>query len=173
MQRLLNELLDLSRIGRLMNPPQAIPFDDLVMEALENLRGQLESGKIKVIVQPDMPVVTGDRVRLVEVLQNLVGNASNFMGPQLNPQIEIGHSGEEDGKPIFFVKDNGIGIPFEHHDRIFGLFNKLNPDSEGTGVGLTLVKRIIEIHGGRIWVKSEPGLGAAFFFTLNKKQENH
>ncbi|MGA7193864.1 MAG: ATP-binding protein, partial [Anaerolineales bacterium] len=86
-----------------------------------------------------------------------------------HPIIEIGQRGEEDGKPIFFVKDNGMGIAPQYHERIFGLFNKLDPQSEGTGIGLALVKRIIEVHGGRIWVESEPGKGSTFCFTLPQK----
>jgi signal transduction histidine kinase len=88
------------------------------------------------------------------------------MGSQPNPRIEIGHQGEEDGKPVFFVRDNGMGIAPEYHERVFGLFNKLDATSEGTGIGLALVKRIIEVHGGRIWVESELGSGSTFYFTL-------
>jgi signal transduction histidine kinase len=93
-------------------------------------------------------------------------NAAKYMGDQPDPLIKIGQHGEEGGKPIFFVRDNGIGISPEYHERIFGLFNKLDPKSEGTGIGLSLVKKIIEIHGGRIWVESELGEGAAFYFIL-------
>ncbi len=103
---------------------------------------------------------------MVEVIQNLIDNACKFMGDQTHPRIEIGLYGYEDEKPVFYVMDNGIGIDLIHHDRIFGLFNKLDANSEGTGIGLALVKRIIEVHGGRIWVQSEAGKGAAFFFTL-------
>jgi signal transduction histidine kinase len=93
------------------------------------------------------------------------------MGDQSNPYIEIGQDGVEEDKAIFFVKDNGMGIAPEHHDRIFGLFDKLDAKSEGTGVGLALVKRIIEVHGGSIWVQSEEGLGATFYFTLPATRE--
>jgi signal transduction histidine kinase len=96
----------------------------------------------------------------------LIDNASKFVGDQSHPSIEIGSSGYEDDKPIFYVKDNGIGIEPVHHDRIFGLFNKLDASSDGTGIGLALVKRIVEVHGGRIWVQSDVGNGATFFFTL-------
>jgi PAS domain S-box-containing protein len=166
MQRLLSELLELSRIGRLMNAPQVLPFEDLVGEAMAVVHGQLKEGSITVQIQPGLPSVCGDKPRLVEVLQNLLDNAAKYMGNQPQPLIEIGHAGDEDGKPIFYVGDNGIGIAPAHHERIFGLFNKLDVRTEGTGVGLALVKRIIEIHGGRIWVESEEGCGSKFLFTL-------
>jgi signal transduction histidine kinase len=97
-----------------------------------------------------------------------VENAVKFLDDQPHPRIEIGQRGgdPERGHPVFYIKDNGIGIAPEHHERIFGLFNKLDPGSEGTGIGLALVKRIIELHEGRIWVESEPGIGSTFFITL-------
>lgn len=164
MQVLLNDLLELSRIGRLVNPPQSVGFNDIVSEALDLVYGRLQENKVQVMVQVDLPAVYGDRQRLVEALQNLIDNAAKFIGS--DPRIEIGQDGYEGRRPIFFVRDNGIGIDPVHHDRIFGLFNKLDIESEGTGIGLSLVKRIIEIHGGRIWVKSEAGAGATFYFTL-------
>jgi signal transduction histidine kinase len=89
------------------------------------------------------------------------------MGQQAHPRIEIGSSGTDaDGKPILFVRDNGIGIEPQYQERIFCLFNKLDAQSEGTGVGLALVKRIVEVHGGKIWVESEPGQGSTFYFTI-------
>ena len=166
MQRLLNELLELSRIGRLMNAPVRIPFEKVVKEAAEMLHGRLEAARATVHVQPDLPEVFGDHQRLVEVLQNLIDNAAKFTGGNRHPEIGIGQRGEEDGKPVFFVRDNGIGIDPAHHEQIFGLFNKLDPKVEGTGIGLALVKRIIEVHGGRIWVESEAGKGSTFCFTL-------
>jgi PAS domain S-box-containing protein len=166
MEQLLKELLELSRIGRKMNPPQEIRFEQLAREAMELVHGQLEAHGAEVHIQPHLPAVYGDHQRLVDVLQNLIDNASKFRGSQAHLQIEIGQRGEEDGMPVFYVRDNGIGIAPEHHERIFGLFNKLDPSAEGTGVGLALVKRIVEAHGGRIWVESESGRGAAFYFTL-------
>ncbi|MBK9925544.1 MAG: PAS domain S-box protein [Anaerolineales bacterium] len=168
MQRLLNELLELSRIGRMMNPPQKVSFDELVNEAAEIVRGRLDERNVTLHTHPNLPSVYGDRPRLVEVLQNLIDNAAKYMGDQPFPHIEIGQRGvdAEHEYPIFYVQDNGIGILPEYHDRIFGLFNKLNATSEGTGVGLALVKRIVEIHGGRIWVESELEKGSTFLFTL-------
>ena len=164
MDMLLKDLLELSRIGRVVNPPQEIPFKELVNEAMRTVHGQLESGGIT--VQIHLPHVNGDKPRLLEVLQNLLDNAAKFMGDQPDPMIEIGVNGEEDGKPVFFMKDNGIGIAPEYHNQIFGLFNRLDSQIEGTGIGLALVKRIIELHNGRIWVVSELGKGATFFFTI-------
>ena len=166
MNRLLGELLELSRIRRMMNSPEDVQFESLVKDALEIIHGQIEARQAAVQTQPNLPTVHGDRQRLTEVLQNLIENAAKYMGSQTNPLIEIGQRGEEDSKPIFFVKDNGMGIAPEYHERIFGLFNKLDAASEGTGIGLTLVKRIVEVHGGRIWVESEVGQGSTFFFTL-------
>jgi signal transduction histidine kinase len=166
MHRLLSELLELSRVGRLMNQPEEIPFNDLAREVLDIVHGRLEARRISVQTQPNLPVVHGDRQRLTEVLQNLIDNASKFMGDQVDPRIEIGQRGEEGDNPVFFVKDNGMGVAPEYHERIFGLFNKLDPKTDGTGIGLALVKRIVEVHGGRIWVESNVGKGATFYFTL-------
>ena len=171
MQQLLNELLQLSRVGRVINVYQNVSFEDLVHEAMEVAHGQLEARGVTVQVRPGLPAVYVDRPRVIEVLQNLLDNATKYMGNQPDPLIEIGHSGEEDDKHVFFIRDNGVGIAAEYHERIFGLFNKLDPKSEGTGVGLALVKRIIEVHGGRIWVESKVGKGSTFYFTLPAKPE--
>jgi len=168
MQRLLNELLELSRVGRLKNEPEYVPFEELAREAVELVHGRIMQRGIAVRIHSNLPTVYGDRQRLLEVVQNLVDNAAKFMGDQGDPRIEIGQAGEEQGKPILYVKDNGIGISTEHYDRVFGLFNKLDVKTEGTGIGLALVKRIVEVHGGRIWVQSESGKGSTFYFTLGE-----
>ena len=165
MQALLNDLLELSRIGRLMNQPENVSFEEIVQDALERVQGRLEANKVKVEVQRELPTVHGDKIRLIEVVQNLIDNASKFSGTRENPKIEIGAMDQE-GITIFFVRDNGIGIQPQFQERIFGLFNKLDQNVDGTGIGLTLVKRIIEVHGGKIWVESELGRGATFYFTL-------
>lgn len=164
MHVLLDELLELSRIGRLMNPPSVTSFAEIVNDALSLTNGRLTAGNIRVVVFENLPAVHGDRPRLVEVIQNLIDNSAKFMGDEPHPRIEIG-SLDRNHETVFFVKDNGIGIDSAFHQKIFGLFDKLDPRSEGTGVGLALVKRIIEVHGGRIWVESG-GKGSIFYFTL-------
>ncbi|MEO5887905.1 MAG: ATP-binding protein, partial [Anaerolineales bacterium] len=153
MQELLNNLLELSRIGRVINSPESLSFSEIIIESLERVKGQLDAKKIVVNVQPDLPSIYGDRVRLVEVVQNLIDNAAKFSDVDQNPRIEIGTiDTDQKGHATFFVRDHGIGIQPEYQERIFGLFNKLDHNAEGTGIGLTLVKRIIEVHGGEIWV---------------------
>jgi PAS domain S-box-containing protein len=171
MQSLLNDLLELSRIGRIMNLPENVPFGEVVKEAIERVRGQLEAKQAQIKIQNDLPMVYGDRVRLVEVMQNLIDNSTKYSNPASTPCIEIGTKEDAQGQTVFFVADNGIGIDPQFHERIFGLFNKLDTKAEGTGIGLTLVKRIIEVHGGNIWVESELGKGATFYFTLPNRPE--
>ena len=167
MQTLLNELLELSRIGRVTNPPEDVAFGEIILETADLLAGPLEAGNIRLNIIGEFPIVHADRLRISEVVQNLLNNAIKFMGKQPRPTIEIGTKGKDpDGKPIFYVCDNGIGIDPKYHERIFGLFNRLDPSIDGTGIGLTLVKRIIETHDGRIWIESDLGKGATFFFTL-------
>ena len=125
MQNLLNDLLELSRIGRLTNTPQEIRFNELVAEALELVHGRISQRGITVHVDGNLPNIFGDRQRIHEVLQNLIDNAAKFMGDQPWPRIEIGQQGELSGKPVFFVRDNEIGILPEYKDRIFGLFRQI------------------------------------------------
>ncbi|NHZ72204.1 MAG: PAS domain S-box protein, partial [Aquificales bacterium] len=168
MRLLLDELLELSRIGRLMNPPEVASLTEIVQDALALVHGRLTEKHIRVTVQPDLPTVLGDKARLVEVVQNLVDNAAKYMGDQAAPRIWIGVD-EIANQQVYYVRDNGMGIAPAYQEQIFGLFNKLNPDGEGTGIGLALVKRIVEVHNGRLWVESE-GIdqGSTFKFTLNE-----
>lgn len=168
MGRLLDDILELSRIGRKMNPPQQVMLADVVRDALELVAGRIASRGVQVEVQEAPVRLFGDRTRLVQVFQNLVDNAAKFMGDQPAPRVEIGAE-LLDGETVLYVRDNGTGIDPRHRARLFGLFEKLDPGTDGTGIGLALVRRIVEMHGGRIWVESEGrGKGACFRFTLAK-----
>ena len=167
MQRLLNELLELSRVGRVMNPPQALSMTVLARDAASLVAGRLRDNRVEITIPDDLPVVWGDRARLVEVLQNLIDNSAKFMGDQKQPRIEVGARQDGPDDLVFYVRDNGKGIDPRFLDRVFGLFDKLDPESEGSGVGLALVKRIVDLHKGRVWVESEgAGRGTTVCFTL-------
>jgi len=168
MHILLNELLELSRIGRFVNPSQNVHFVRIVQDAISAVRGNLDANNVKINIAKNLPSVFVDQTRLVQVMQNLLDNSAKFTGEQTKPVIEIGTSGvAKDGKQTFFVKDNGKGIAPDQIERVFGLFQKLDINAEGTGIGLALVKRIIEVHGGRIWITSEGlGHGTTVWFTL-------
>ena len=169
MQRLLSELLELSRIGHQVNPPEAVSLSELAREAVVLVTGPIKARGIEVEIDPEMPVVYGDRVRLLEVYQNLIENAVKFIGDQKKTRIEIGASQAGDSV-VGFVRDNGIGIDPKYHEKIFELFDRLHHDTEGTGIGLALVKRIVEVHGGRVWVESEGReQGSTFCFTLPRR----
>ncbi|RMG02217.1 MAG: response regulator [Planctomycetota bacterium] len=166
MDRLLDDLLHLSRIGRVVGRIEVIDTRKVVDEVLEILHAQVFANGITVSVAEHLPSIKGDRRRIVELFQNLIENACKHMGKVDSPRIEIGAE-ESEGETVFFVRDNGEGIPPEHQEKIFELFRCLKTDSGGSGIGLALVRRIIETHGGRIWVESEGrGHGATFRFTL-------
>lgn len=167
MQNLLKDLLEISRIGRLMNTPVEISFEEVVKDALEIVHGQVLEKNVLIEFHNNNKTIKCDRIRIVEVLQNLLDNAIKFMGDQPHPRVEIGAFDNNNSETVFYVKDNGIGIPSAFQENIFGLFNKLNVESEGTGIGLALVKRIIEVHGGHIWLESKIGSGTTFYFTLS------
>ena len=166
MSDLLNGLLELSRVGRMVNAPARVSMAALVQGVLELLAGSIAQRGAKVTVQPGLPEAFGDARRLQEVWQNLVENALKFSATDRAPEIEIGckAAGKE---TAYFVRDRGCGIELRYHERIFGLFNKLDNRSEGAGIGLALAQRIVEFHGGKIWVESAgAGQGATFCFTL-------
>jgi PAS domain S-box-containing protein len=167
MMTLLDDLLQLSRIGRVINPPEPVDMTCLAKEIVDNLTTILDEDNVKVSVQPDLPTVSCDRQRILEVLQNLIENAVQYRGRQPELRIQVGLR-EEGGRPVFFVRDNGVGIASQYHQHIFGQFNRLDAQIPGNGIGLSLVKRIIEEHGGRVWVESEgEGTGSTFCFSLN------
>jgi signal transduction histidine kinase len=150
-----------------MNPPEPVPFQTIAAETVEMLRGRIEARGVQVNIADNLPIILCDRTRLTQVVQNLVDNAIKFFGDQPNPRIEIGTEGKNsEGKAVLFVSDNGIGIPPNFQEKVFDLFNKLDDETEGIGIGLTLVKRIIEAHHGQVWLKSAgEGMGSTFYFS--------
>ena len=170
MNGMLEELLGLSRIGRVVLPSVEAPLQKIVQEALALVAGRISQRGVKVMVAQEPIMLYGDRMRLVEVFQNLIDNAVKFMGEQSDPLIEIGAKAKN-GEITCFVRDNGMGIDPRHKDKLFGLFERFHPEVEGTGMGLVQVKRIVEVHGGRIWAESEGlGKGTCFWFSLPEKK---
>ena len=167
MAALLDDLLELGRIGRVIGDPVNCELAEIATQASQLIETQIEQKGIEIVID-SMPSIPGDPTRLTEVFQNLIENAIKFMGDQESPYVHIG-AVERDGMICCYVKDNGAGIDARFQEQIFGLFERLSADVGGTGVGLALVKRIIEVHGGKVWVESEgSGLGSTFWFTLPK-----
>ncbi len=171
MDNMLNVLLELSRLGMMANPSVEISFQDLANEAVMLVAGQIEKRGVQVRVEDVSVMLNGDRIRLVEVLQNLLDNAVKYMGDQPRPLIVIGAE-VKNGDVDVYVRDNGIGIEPDHCNEMFDLFKKGTVTSSGAGMGLALVKRIVELHGGKVWAQSEGlGKGVCFWFALPGKCE--
>ncbi|HOD42719.1 MAG TPA: ATP-binding protein, partial [Candidatus Wallbacteria bacterium] len=134
---LLDDLLELSRIGRIINPPKLFPLGELVSEVAELLSSTIAASRASIKTAGELPSVFGDRKRIFEVIQNLVENAIKFKRDDADPEIEIGAKSSGDST-IVYVRDNGIGIESKYFENVFGLFNKLNTSSAGTGIGLAL-----------------------------------
>jgi len=167
MATLLNDVLELSRVGQVKGESVTCNLSEVAHQAIELVKSNADEKGVEIVVE-DMPKVSGDKIRLVEVYLNLIENAIKFMGQRQSPCVHIG-AVEKDGMICCFVQDNGAGIEANYHEQIFGLFERLSTDVEGTGVGLSLVKRIIEVHGGEVWAESEGlGLGSKLSFTLPK-----
>lgn len=165
MKTLISDLLTYSRVSRTETTPKAVDCGDALDLALENLGQVVEETGVKIVREP-LPTVLADPTQLSQLFQNLVGNAIKFHS-DAPPEVRIGS--ERRGREwVFTVKDNGIGIEPEHSERIFRVFQRLHVRDAypGNGIGLAICKRIVERHGGAIWVESKPGAGAAFHFSL-------
>ncbi|MBN1764619.1 MAG: PocR ligand-binding domain-containing protein [Sedimentisphaerales bacterium] len=174
MHQLLDELLELSRIGRIVNQPQNVNLCELTREVIYLFDSKLREKGVHVEIMETIPLVQCDAPRIRQVMQNLIENAIKYMGHQPDPRIEIGFRDGNEGtdEPVFYVRDNGIGIEPQFHNKVFSLFCKLDNTMDGSGVGLTIVQRIIELHGGKIWIESGgSGKGTTFCFTLPRQIE--
>ncbi len=170
MTLLLDDLLELSRVGRVVKPPKMTNMTDIAKATMELLSARIAERGASVRID-DMPEVPVDQTRIAEVWQNLAENAMKYVGEKTKPELHLGYR-SEGGTHVFFITDNGIGIDPAYRETVFGLFNKLDPQTEGSGIGLAIAKRIVELHGGRIWVENAPsGAGSTFCFSLPGK--NH
>jgi signal transduction histidine kinase len=173
MQRLINDLLKFSRLGQQKNPMTPVGLNAMLMHVRLNLQYALDAKKVDLRVDK-LPTVMCDATAMTEVFHNLISNAIKY-NDKPHPVVEVGcreQLNPETREPeyVFHVRDNGIGIRPEYFEKIFQIFQRLQRDDEGTGIGLTIVKRVIEWHGGRIWLESEPGKGTTFYFTLPKRE---
>ncbi|NJR22273.1 MAG: response regulator [Richelia sp. CSU_2_1] len=165
MQVLIDDLLEYSRVGRNQKPFELVECDRVVEQALANLQATIrDTGAV--VNYSDLPAVTGEVSQLVQLFQNLIGNAIKYR--QESPPVVTVTACKHDNKWLFSVADNGIGIAMQHQERIFQIFQRLHTQKEysGTGIGLAICQKIVERHGGSIWVESEVGQGSIFYFTL-------
>ncbi|MCL5125676.1 MAG: HAMP domain-containing histidine kinase [Deltaproteobacteria bacterium] len=166
MEELVSDMLKLFRIATIKDERSELSLQDIVCEAVELLAGKIAQNNVSVTIQDNLPNIFACRNKLLTIMQNLIENASKYMGQQTDPKIEIGSARDGD-ELIIFVQDNGMGIEPRNQEKIFRLFVKLDEKSDGTGIGLAMLKRIVESENGRIWVESEGlGHGSRFCFTL-------
>ena len=170
MRRLIDDLLSYSRVTRRGNPFRPIESELALDVALKNLQMSIEENDA-VVTHDQLPEVMADEGQLVQLLQNLIGNAIKFHSKE-PPRVHVSAKHYQETEYLFSVQDNGIGIDHQYFDRLFKIFQRLHTKEEypGTGIGLALCKRIVERHGGRIWLESQPGKGTTMYFTLNNKK---
>ncbi|MGZ7209405.1 MAG: sensor histidine kinase, partial [Methanobacterium sp.] len=168
MKEQIDGLLEFSRVGTKGGEFEPVDMNLILNQTIQNLNVSIRDSNAE-ITHEELPTVTGDANQLQRVFQNLISNAIKFRKPDEPPKIKISVHESEDGKEnVFSVKDNGIGMEEQYFERIFTIFQQLHTrdEYEGTGIGLSIVKRIIERHGGRVWVESEFGKGSTFYFIL-------
>ena len=167
MRELIDDLLEYSRVGTQGRPFEKVRMDDVVLNVIKVFKGTIQELDAKIWFG-DLPMVTADEIQMSQLMQNLIGNALKFHGARA-PEIRISAI-EKSGEHLFRVEDNGIGFKREYAEKIFQIFTRLHGIGEypGTGIGLAIAKKVVERHGGTIWVESEEGKGSTFFFTIAK-----
>jgi light-regulated signal transduction histidine kinase (bacteriophytochrome) len=167
MKNLINDLLDYSRLDTQGKPFVPVDMNEILTKTLTLLEVPIKENSAEITIDK-LPTVLADETQMIQVMQNLIGNAIRYRGNE-KPRIHIASS-ENTKEYMFSVQDNGIGLNMVYADKIFQMFQRLHPRGqyEGSGVGLAIVKKIVERHGGRLWVESEEGKGSTFFFTIPK-----
>ncbi|MCA9409498.1 MAG: HAMP domain-containing protein [Candidatus Omnitrophica bacterium] len=169
---MIEDLLMLTKISRIKNPYEEVDMNELVQEIVKRLEFNIQERQVNLVIVQELPIVKCDRIKMGEVFHNLINNAVKFSSNNSAraPQVDIGCQ-ELDEAYQFYVRDNGIGIAVEDQDKVFEIFQRSVHAGEykGTGVGLSIVREVIQDHGGKVWIESELGQGAAFFFTIPKK----
>lgn len=171
MGRLIDDLLSFSRLSRQQLKTHPIAVAEIVREALKDLAHEQATGHLQISVK-DLPSCQADPSLLRQVFVNLLSNAIKFTRQRTGAQIEVGCL-TNNGVPVYFVKDNGVGFDMKYSDKLFGVFQRLHraEDYEGTGVGLAIVQRIVHRHGGRVWADAQVDKGATFYFTLGGRAQ--
>jgi light-regulated signal transduction histidine kinase (bacteriophytochrome) len=171
MKQLIQNLLHYSQLSKGELVEETVRVEDIINEAVQNVRNSVDKSNAQITIDTDVETIEGDRVQLVQLVQNLLSNALKFTDAQ-SPKIKI--SGvREDGHVKFSVSDNGIGIAETDLNKVFEIFRRLHTKKAypGTGIGLAICKKIVDRHHGRIWPESKPGKGTTFYFTLNEEKE--
>lgn len=169
MKKLIDDLLMLSRVSRPTESFKPLQLNQILQDIIRDLEFRLSKRNAEVIIQDNLPTVIGNETHMKIVFSNLISNAVKF-NDKPRPLVEIGLQNTQNNMYLFYVRDNGIGIAKEFHEKIFMIFQRLHrrEEYEGTGAGLAIVKKIIELHKGKIWVESELGKGSTFYFSLPK-----
>ncbi|OGX04198.1 MAG: hypothetical protein A3G87_01395 [Omnitrophica bacterium RIFCSPLOWO2_12_FULL_50_11] len=173
MNGLILDLLEFSRVGRVEEEKESLDTEQLLREIIAELRPEIDKRHIQVTLSDHFPPLWGSRKRLSQVFTNLVQNAVKYIGTPEEPRIEIScHEDDGNGRCTLWVKDNGLGIKREFHEKIFQIFQRAPSAQkiEGSGIGLSIVKKIVEHNGGKTWVESEEGKGSQFFVSWPKAE---
>jgi light-regulated signal transduction histidine kinase (bacteriophytochrome) len=172
MERLVDDLLYFSRLGRQDLAVKPTDLNAIIHDIETMMETTMQEAGARILIPERLPVIICDQPRVAELFRNLITNAVKY-NDKPEKHVIVGHARQAEGD-VFFVRDNGIGIMPRYHQEVFRIFRRLNDEDDavkGTGVGLTFVKKIVERHGGRIWIDSEPGRGSTFYFTLSADKE--
>lgn len=169
MGQLINDLLELCRVGRIAEEKQYLDMNVILKSFKESLRNRLEKEGFNLVLESAYPTIYANESRVLQVFENLMSNAYKYGRSASGENVVKIGSRENEDEYLFSITDNGQGIPREYHEKIFGLFYRLDNDMDGTGVGLAVVRKVLQFHEGRVWVESEVGKGATFWLAFPKK----